>query len=290
MGVVNAIAAAIESVDGVCLLDREHDADHNRCVMTIAGDPEAILEAALRSAAIAVERIDLNAHRGVHPRIGALDVLPFIPVHGVSMEDCARLASEAATRLWSRLRVPSYLYGYAAQEAERRNLEAVRKGQFEQLREVVLLDAARRPDVGGPRLHPTAGATAIGARKYLIAWNVWLRTEDLEVSRRIAKRVRESSGGFPCVKALGLPLASRRLSQVSLNSTDYKVTPLSVVFDAIAREAKRLKVEVVGSELIGLIPRAAVEEKFVERLRWINFDENSILESRIAAAQRGGRC
>ncbi|MCZ2155086.1 MAG: glutamate formimidoyltransferase [Bryobacterales bacterium] len=288
--VIQALAAAAESVGGVCLLDVEHDSDHNRCVLTMAGEPEDVLEAALRSAAVAAAKIDLTTHRGVHPRIGALDVLPFVPVQGVSMDECVGLAREAAARLWGELGIPTYFYGEAARTPERQNLEAVRKGQFEGLREAVLQDAARRPDVGGPRLHPTAGASAVGARKYLVAWNVWLRTEDLDVPRTIAKRVRESSGGFRCVKALGLPLASRHITQVSLNSTDYEVTPLSVVFDAIEEEAKRRNVEVLGSELIGLIPRAAVEENFAERLRWLNFTDHSVLEYRIDAMRREGRC
>lgn len=288
MDVIRAIAAAIDSVPGVYLLDEEHDADHHRSVMTMAGEPDAVLEAALRSMAVAVERIDLNRHRGVHPRIGALDVLPFVPVAGISMEECARLAREAAERIWSRFRVPCYLYEAAAQGTARRNLEAVRKGQFEQLREAVKVDPARRPDVGGPELHPTAGATAVSARKFLIAWNVWLRTEDLTVSQRIAKAIRQSSGGFPFVKALGLPLASRGLTQVSLNLTAFEKPPPPPVFETIVAEAARHKVEVLGSELIGLVPRSVVNREFREKLQWMNFREDSILENRIEAkvAQR----
>jgi glutamate formiminotransferase len=280
---IRAIAAAIESVPGVYLLDEEHDVDHHRSVMTMVGKPEAVLDAVLQATALAVARIDLNKHQGVHPRIGALDVLPFIPVTGVSMEECALLAREAAKQLWSRFRVPCYLYEAAARNPERLNLEAVRKGQFEGLREAVKNDAARRPDIGGPELHPTAGATAVSARKFLIAWNVWLRTEDLAIARQIAKTIRQSSGGFPFVKALGLPLPSRGLTQVSLNLTDFEATPMQPVFDAIAAEAARHQVEVVGSELIGLLPRRAVGAKFRESLQWMNFDEGSILENRIEA-------
>lgn len=279
---IRDIAAAADSVPGAYLLDEERDEDHHRSVLTLAGEPEAVLEAVLRATALAVQRIDLNQHRGVHPRIGALDVLPFIPVSGISMEECARLAREAAERIWSRFRVPCYLYEAAAQAVDRRNLEAVRRGQFEVLRDAVKHDPARRPDIGGPELHPTAGATAVSARKFLIAWNVWLRTEDLAVSRQIAKIVRQSSGGFPFVKALGLPLPSRGLTQVSLNLTDFERTPPAPVFDAIVAEAARRKVEVLGSELIGLVPRDAVSEEFREKLQWMNFHESSILENRLA--------
>lgn len=285
--VIRAIAAACDSVPQAYLLDEEHDEDHHRAVMTVAGEPEAVLEAALRAAEIAVERIDLNRHRGVHPRIGALDVLPFIPVSGVSMEECAELARRAAGEMWRRFRVPCYLYEAAARSGERRNLEAVRKGQFERLREAAPEDPARRPDIGGPKLHPTAGATAVSARKFLIAWNVWLRTEDLAVSQEIAKAVRQSSGGFPCVKALGLPLPSRGLTQVSLNLTDFERTPAPPVFAAIAAEAETRGVEVAGSELIGLVPRKAVTLEFRENLRWMNFNEGSILENRMEARIAG---
>lgn len=290
LGVIRALAAAIESVPGVYLLDEEHDVDHHRAVMTMAGEPEAVLEAAIQAAALAIERIDLNRHMGVHPRIGALDVLPFIPVSGVSMEECARLAREAAEQIWDRFRVPCYLYEAAAESSERRNLEAVRKGQFEGLREAVKIDPSRWPDVGGPELHPTAGATAVSARKFLIAWNVWLRTEDLAIARQIAKVVRQSAGGFPFVKALGLPLPSRGLTQVSLNLTDFEATPPQPVFDAIVAEAARHKVEVMGSELIGLAPRRAAGLQFREGLRWMNFSEDSILENRLESKIAERRC
>lgn len=279
--VIRAIAAACDSEPQAYLLDEEHDEDHHRAVITVAGEPEAVLRAVLRAAEIAVGRIDLNGHRGVHPRIGALDVLPFIPVSGVSMEECAELARRAANAMWERFRVPCYLYEAAAAHKGRRNLEAVRKGQFERLREAVRQDPARQPDIGGPELHPTAGATAVSARKFLIAWNVWLRTDDLAVSQEIAKAVRQSSGGFPCVKALGLPLASRGLTQVSLNLTDFERTPAPPVFTAIAAAAAKRGVEVAGSELIGLVPRGAVTQEFRENLQWMNFNEGSILENRL---------
>ncbi|MDZ7637924.1 MAG: glutamate formimidoyltransferase [Bryobacterales bacterium] len=284
---LRSIASAIQSVPGVYVLDEERDEDHNRAVMTVVGEPTAMLEAMLNAAALAVERIDLTRHQGVHPRIGALDVLPFIPLSGISMAECVQLAREAAQRLWERHQVPCYLYEAAAATAERRNLETIRKGQFEHLRLAVEDDPSLRPDVGGPGLHPTAGATAVGARKFLIAWNVWLRTDDLSVAQRIAKLIRQSSGGFPFVKALGLPLPRRGLTQVSLNLTDFEETPPQPVFDTIVREAAKHKVEVIGSELIGLVPHRALEVNFRESLQLMDFRQASILENRLDALRQG---
>ena len=281
--ILQAICSAVRSVTDVLLLGEERDEDHNRAVITFAGPPGAVLEAALRCAEVAVSRIDLTAHTGVHPRIGALDVLPFTPVSGVTMAECVAMAREAAQQIWKRCGVPCYLYESAAQLPERRNLEFIRRGQFEYLREALPGNSALWPDVGGPELHPTAGASAVGARKFLIAWNVWLKTEDVVVAREIAALIRQSSGGFPFVKALGLPLASRGLTQVSMNLTDFEETPPQAVFDAIVSESGKRGVEVAGSELIGFVPGAALEVNFRESLRMLNFSHDSILENRIAA-------
>jgi glutamate formiminotransferase len=278
-GLLREIAAAMQSVPGVYLLDEERDEDHHRSVLTLVGPPEGIVEAAVQAASLAQHRIDLSRHRGVHPRVGALDVLPFVPVRGVTLAECVELARLAAQRIWERCRIPCYFYEAAASLPERRNLETVRKHQFEELRALAVADPAFRPDVGGPELHPTAGATMVGARKFLIAWNVWLRTADLSVARRIAKTIRQSSGGFPFVKALGLPLQKRGLTQVSMNLTDFEETPPQPVFEAILAEAARQKVEVIGTELIGLVPRRALEVNFRESLRIMNFRQASVLEN-----------
>jgi len=249
---VGAIVAAIESTDGVLLLDSASDADHNRCVVTFVGPPQVVLEGALRGAAKAFELIDLNRHEGVHPRIGAMDVLPFVPLEDLTLQDCARLAWQAGEEIWRRLRVPVYLYEAAALRPERVNLAEIRRGQFEGLRQEAPRNPDRRPDIGGPELHPTAGAAAVGARKFLIAFNVNLETTDVEVAKRIARAVRSSSGGLPYLKAMGVPLRSRNQVQVSMNLTVFEQTPLQVAFEAVRREAARHGVSVAGSEIVGL--------------------------------------
>jgi glutamate formiminotransferase/glutamate formiminotransferase/formiminotetrahydrofolate cyclodeaminase len=243
---VDALKQAVASTPCVKLLDSTMDRDHNRSVLTFVGTPDAVVEAALAAAAVAVERIDLREHVGVHPRIGALDVLPFVPVSGVRLEDCAGMALAAAERLWESLRVPAYLYEAAARRSELRNLADVRKTRL-------------APDVGGPAFHPSAGAVAVGARGFLVAFNVNLGTSDIEAARCIARAVRASSGGLPCVKALGLALASRGISQVSMNLTDFETTPIHVAFEAVRREAAAAGVRVLETEFIGLVPRRAFE-------------------------------
>jgi glutamate formiminotransferase/glutamate formiminotransferase/formiminotetrahydrofolate cyclodeaminase len=286
--VVEALASAILSAPGANVLDVEMDADHHRSVITFTAPPSTVVEAALAAARVAVGRIDLNQQRGVHPRIGALDVLPFVPLEGVTIEECASLAMEAGHRLWEELRVPVYYYEAAARRESRRMLENVRRGQFEILREAALSDPDRRPDVGGPGLHPTAGATAVGARKILIAWNINLDTTDIEIARAIARVIRASNGGLPCVKALGVPLASRGLTQVSMNLTDFETTPMHTVFEAVSREAQRRGVAIHSSEIIGLLPRRALEMAAEHFLRFGNFAPRTVLERRIedARAQR----
>ena len=279
---VSALVEAVRSVPGVFFLGQEMDLDHNRSVLTFAGSPEPVLEAALRAVGRAVELIDLNQHAGAHPRIGAADVVPFVPVEGVTLEECARLAHHAGLELWRRFQVPVYFYEAAARRADRVNLENIRRGQFEALREEVLTDPERAPDVGGPRLPPTAGATAVGARKYLIALNINLNTPDVEVAKKIAQAVRFSSGGFRFVKAIGVPLASRHLAQVSINLTDFEQTPVHRVFEAARVEAARYGAAIAGSEIVGLIPRKALEMAADFYLRCENFTPELVLENRLA--------
>jgi glutamate formiminotransferase/formiminotetrahydrofolate cyclodeaminase len=285
---VAALADAARSVAGVVMLDREMDADHNRSVLTFAGPPEAVSEAAIRAVGKAVELIDLTRHSGVHPRIGAADVVPFVPIEGVTIEECARIAERVGEEIWRRFQVPVYFYEAAARRPDRVNLENIRRGQFEGLRDEVAINAERAPDVGEARLHPTAGATAVGARKFLIAYNINLGTPDVEIAKRIAKAIRFSSGGFRYVKAMGVPLRSRNLAQVSMNLTDLEQTPVHRVFEAVRVEAERYGVPVVGSEIVGLIPKKALEMTAEFYLRVENFRPDIVLENRLAEAGAGG--
>ena len=263
--VVQAIVNAVGSVSGTAVLAHESDPDHNRAVVTFAGAPRPVAESAFRAIATAVERIDLSRHAGVHPRIGAADVVPFVPVEGSSLEECAALAVETGERVWKELRVPVYLYEAAARIPERKHLENLRRGGLAWLRDHIV--AERRPDIGDPVLHPTAGAVILGARKLLVAFNINLTTDNLEIARSIARKIRASSGGFPSIKSLGLPLSSRGLAQVSINFTDFEVTGLFPVFQAVKREAEAHGVGIAGSELIGLIPRLALENAAAEFLK-----------------------
>jgi glutamate formiminotransferase/formiminotetrahydrofolate cyclodeaminase len=285
---VDALIQAVRSVAGVIFLDRELDADHNRSVLTFAGPPEAVAEAALRAVGKAVELIDLNHHTGVHPRIGAADVVPFVPVEGVTIEECVRIAERAGEEIWRRYQVPVYLYEAAARKPDRVNLENIRRGQFEGLREEVGTNPERAPDIGEPRLHATAGATVVGARKFLIAYNINLGTPDVSIAKRIARAIRYSSGGFRYVKAMGVPLASRNLAQVSMNLTDFEQTPIQRVFETVRAEAERYGVAVVGSEIVGLIPKKALEMAAEHFLRVENFRPAVVLENRLAEAAPGG--
>jgi glutamate formiminotransferase len=257
------------------------DADHNRSVITFAGSPGAVAAAAVRGVGKAVERIDLNRHRGEHPRLGAADVIPFVPVRGVTMDCCVRLAREVAEEVWRTFAVPSYLYEAAATRPERVRLENVRRGEFEGIQQSVRRDASRAPDVGGPNLHATAGACIIGARKILIAFNVNLHTDDVIVAKDIARAVRASSGGLPHVKALGLRLPSRGQTQVSMNLTDFEVTPLHVAFEAVRAEASARSVPIAGSEIVGLVPKAALEAAAGYFLQTDNLSRDLVLENRI---------
>ncbi len=284
-GKVEAIVAAIRSVPGVAVMDYSLDADHNRSVVTLAGPPAAVAEAALRGVERAVALIDLNRHQGEHPRIGAADVVPFVPVEGVSLADCVRLAGRAGEEIWKRFGVPVYFYEAAARRPDRVRLENVRRGQFELLRQQVQSNPDLMPDAGEARLHPTAGATAVGARKFLIAYNINLATPDVAIARRIARAIRSSSGGFPHVKAMGLMLASRQLAQVSMNLTDFEQTPVECVFEAVRSEAARDGVGIAGSEIIGMVPRKAIEMSPEFYFRAENFRPELVLENRLAALE-----
>jgi glutamate formiminotransferase len=264
---VQAIVDAIAAVPGVHLLGWEADPDHHRAVVTFAGAAEAVKEGAVRGAGKAAELIDLKHHVGVHPRVGAADVIPFVPLAGSGMEECAALARVAGNIIWARYGVPVYFYEAAARTESRRRLEKIRREGFD----------GQPPDVGDVAAHPTAGASCIGARGFLIAFNVNLQTNDVEVARGIARKLRESSGGFRHVKAMGVYLATRGRSQVSMNLTNYAETPLEDVYAAIAAESK-----VAECELVGFVPRHAFEmfPTFFERA--VNFTESRIIETRIA--------
>jgi glutamate formiminotransferase/formiminotetrahydrofolate cyclodeaminase len=284
---VDAIVAAMSGVQGVFVLDREMDADHNRCVITLAGEPEPVAEAALAGVGKALELIDLNVHTGAHPRIGATDVLPFIPVEGVTLEDCVALARKTGREIWSRYRIPVYFYEAAALRPDRVHLENIRKGQFEGLREEVKGNHDRLPDVGDPKLHPTAGAVVVGARKFLIAYNVNLNTPDITIANKIAKAIRFSSGGLRFVKAMGVDLKARGLAQVSINLTDFEQTPMHRVFEMVKCEAERYGCVPVGSEIVGLVPKKAIEMGAEFFLQLESFSPAQVLENRLAAALSG---
>jgi len=274
---INRIIDAIKSVEGVKVLDTESDKDHNRSVITFIGDPESVEEAAFRGCKKASELIDLNKHKGEHPRMGATDVIPFIPVSDVSMKECVSIAEKLGERIWNELKIPVYLYEEAARTPERKNLADIRKGEFEWLKENI----EKRPPDFGDRIHSTAGATAVGAREFLIAFNVNLNTNDLSIAKKIAKAVRFKSGGFRYVKALGFEIKERGIVQVSMNLTNYKKTPIYRVFEAIKSEADRYGVSIIGSELIGLAPMDALLDVADFYLRLENFKKTQILERRI---------
>jgi glutamate formiminotransferase len=285
---IDAIQEAIASVKGTLVLHRTSDVDHNRSVITFAGPVRAVAESAFRAAEMAAKVIDLREHEGVHPRVGALDVLPFIPLQGATLEQCVELAHATGGRIWRELGVPVYFYEAAATRPDRRKLEDIRRGEFEGLRESASKDEAKRPDVGGPGLHPSAGAVIAGARNFLIAFNINLHTDNLGIAQEIARRIRTSSGGLPAVKALGLPLSSRGLVQVSMNLTDFERTGLDMVYAAVKRLAAAHGVEIEESELIGLMPRSAIERAATGFLKLKNFDSDRVIENRIESLRTPG--
>ena len=283
---IDGLARAIESEPGVVVLNRHIDVDHNRSVITFVGEPEAVTNAAVKAVATAKELIDLRTHAGVHPRIGATDVLPFVPVSGVSMAECVALAHAAGQRIWNELSIPVYFYERAAWRPERQRLEHVRGRGFEWLRNEIRVDPDRAPDVGERELHVSAGATIVGARPFLIAFNVNLRTNELSVARDIARQVRERDGGLPFVKALGFDLQSRGVVQVSMNLIDYEHTSMARAFEAVRGAAAERQIEILGAEIVGLVPRAALDRNAAYFPYLENFRETLVIETLLE--QRGG--
>jgi glutamate formiminotransferase / formiminotetrahydrofolate cyclodeaminase len=282
--IIEQIIAAIQQVKGAVLLDYESDPNHNRSVVTFVAPPEVVVEAAVAAARKAAQLIDLTTHSGEHPRMGATDVIPFVPIAGVTMEDCVALARECGERLFRDCGIPVYLYEKAATRPERENLAAIRKGQFEGIRDEIAGKESRRPDFGEAAVHPTAGITAVGARPPLIAYNVNLGTGNVEIANQIARAVRHLSGGLRYVKALGFALSDRGIVQVSMNMVNFEGTPLFRAFEMIKREAERYGVPVIGSEIVGLVPQKALNEASDFYLQLENFSDNQILEHRLVAA------
>ena len=282
--VVRAMTDAVGSVPGVRLLDASSDTSHNRSVLTMAGDATSLTAAVLALFAEAASRIDLRTHRGEHPRLGAVDVVPFIPIEGVTMADCVAVARDVGAAVASRFGIPVFLYEEAATSPSRRNLEDIRRGEFEGLT-AKLAAIEWTPDFGPSTPHPTAGATVIGARMPLIAYNINLATNRLEVAKKIAAAVRHSSGGFRFVKAIGLPLAERGIVQVSMNLTNHEKTPIHRVFDAVCREAERYGVSVLESEIIGLVPQSALVSTAQHYLQLERFAPSQVLESRLRTTE-----
>jgi len=278
--VVDAIAAAIRAVPGVRLLDYSSDASHNRSVFTMAGDAAPIKAAVLALYERAVPAIDLRTHKGEHPRLGAVDVVPFVPIEGVTMDACVALAKDVAGEVASRFGVPVYLYEDAAADPARRNLEDIRRGEFEGLA-AKMASKGWAPDFGPAGPHPSAGASVIGARMPLIAYNINLNTDRLDVAKKIAAAIRHSSGGFRYVKAAGFKLDDRGIVQVSMNLTNYEKTPIFRVFEAVKREADRYGVTILESEIVGLIPSAALNATAEYYLQIAGFNANQILETKL---------
>jgi len=283
---IDALAAAIRAVPGVALLDRQSDRDHHRSVLTFMGSPEAVAEAAFCAAEQALHDIDLTTHHGEHPRVGATDVIPFVPISGVTMDDCVYVARTVGHRLAEELHIPVFLYGYAAKVPFRAHVEDIRRGGLSELAERMRTDPDWAPDFGDAKLHRTAGATIVGARRFLIAYNVNLASTDLDLAKAIALTVRASNGGLPSVKAVGIALKSRGCVQVSMNLTNYEETPLHVAFEAVQAEAAKRGVSIRSSEVIGLLPEAASAPLAAHNLMLENFSMSQVLEARIAQALR----
>jgi glutamate formiminotransferase len=280
LDVVEKVVDQIRQTSGVKLLDYSSDYDHNRSVLTFVGDLAAVTEAAFRLSKQAVQLINMEEHQGAHPRIGAVDVIPLIPIEGVTMAECVQAAVSLAQRITEELEVPTYLYGEAAATPSRRNLSNIRKGQYGGLKASIEQED-RHPDFGQPRLHPTAGATVVGARLPLIAFNVNLGTNKKEVADHIARAVRERNGGFRNVKAMGVVLEERNQVQVSMNLENYQATPIHRVMEAIRREAARFGVPVVGTEIVGLVPQQALLDVAEWYLQLESFASNQVLENRL---------
>ncbi|MFH1422130.1 MAG: glutamate formimidoyltransferase [Planctomycetota bacterium] len=279
--IVKEIAAQVDKVKEAYLLDISSDSDHNRSVITFAGIPEAVSEAAFQLTKRASRLIDLNKHEGKHPRMGATDVVPFIPLSGAQMEDCIKIAVDTGKRIGFELGIPVFLYEYAATRKERKNLADVRHGEFEGLREEIGKNPDKTPDFGPNKIHPTAGATVIGAREFLIAYNVNLNSPDISIARTIAKKIRTKDGGLPAVKALGLFLPEKGITQVSMNLVNFKTTSIEKVYQEIEKEAEKHNVEIIESELIGLMPQSAYYDGLEKRTKIDDFSLNQIVENRL---------
>jgi glutamate formiminotransferase len=282
METVEELAQAIASVESACVLNTHIDPDHNRSVITFVASHERVVEAAIRAVSVATKLIDMRSHTGVHPRLGATDVLPFVPISGVTLDECAELAHEAGERIARELAIPVFFYEKAVVRPDRVNLEDLRRGALELLREQIGSVPERAPDLGPLCVHETAGAIAIGARPFLIAFNVNLRTNDIRIARQIAKNVRARNGGLPFVKALGFELLTRSLVQVSMNLVNYGVTGMTQAYEAVKREAQKTGVELAGTEIVGLVPRDALDRNAEYFRKLENFHEGLILENRIA--------
>jgi glutamate formiminotransferase len=278
---VERLAHAISSVATTCVLDTHIDPDHNRSVITFVASTEMIVEAAVLAVSLAAELIDMRQHQGVHPCLGATDVLPFIPISGVTMEDCVALAHSAGQRIARELSIPVFFYERAALSPERVILEDVRRGALELLREQIAVDPGRAPDVGPLMVHESAGAIAVGARPFLIAFNVNLNTRDLLVARAIARVVRARHGGLPFVKALGFELSTRGLVQVSMNLVNYEATGMAQVYNAVRDEAARMGVDVFSTEIVGLVPEKALDREAEYFKKLENLTADKILENRL---------
>jgi glutamate formiminotransferase len=280
--ILSRIVQAIQSVETTCVLDTHIDPDHNRSVITFVATPDKIVDAGVQAVSRATELIDMRRHTGEHPRLGATDVLPFVPVRDVTLDDCVALAHHAGARIANELSIPVYFYESAALRPDRVYLEDVRRGALELLREQIATLDQRKPDVGPLVTHEKAGAIAVGARQFLIAFNVVLRTTEIAIARQIAKTIRFRHGGLPFLKALGFQLHTRGFVQVSMNLVNYEITGMSAAYDAIAREADRLGVEIESAEIVGLVPEAAIDRDAAYFSKLVNFSENKILEHQIA--------
>jgi len=278
---VERIAESIKRVPSACVLDRHIDPDHNRSVITFVASPEHIVAAAFAAVETAAQLIDMRKHTGEHPRLGATDVLPFVPIAGVTIDECVAFAHSVGRRIADELSIPVYYYEHAALRPDRKNLEDVRRGAYELLREQILINPDRAPDVGSPRINEKSGAIIIGARPFLIAFNVVIGSNDISVARKIAASIRARGGGLPFLKALGFQLHSRDLAQVSMNLVNYEVTGMDAAYDAVKREAEKLGVDIDSAEIVGLVPRNALDRNAAYFDKLVDFSEAKILEHQI---------
>ena len=279
--IIDALVEAGKSVPGVTLLDHSSDTSHNRSVFTLVGSPQGIAEAAFKLCKLASEKIDMTKHKGEHPRMGATDVIPFVPIQEVTVDECVEISKAVAKRIWDEIKIPIFLYEHSASNPDRQNLASIRKGQFEGMSEKLLQDQWA-PDYGERKIHPTAGVTAVGARPPLVAFNINLGTPDLEIANKIAKTIRGSSGGYKYCKAIGVKLEDRNIAQVSINMVNFEGTPLYRVFEAVRFEAERWGVPIIGSEIIGLTPAKALVDAAEYYLKIENFDyHKQVLENHL---------